>query len=1208
MKKKITTTHKPINKTKNNEQKQLSNNILINTDFFIIFKKFYESSSKYIQSMRTCLKEVNINIVNNKSIPLDESSNKCISSLNIIFSYLDSSFSQFYSSIHKYFDQANSIKYLKISNSNKKPNLSKNISSYFYNDNNYKPNSIYNNYQFNKVDKNNLYKNKKIYKVNTTTEMKKTDKYNSIMEEKMGHFRTGSELNNKSNNNIFEDNNKTFIESVKNLINVLKYEKINDVGNPRKTQYQQKLSKFKENLISELSNSLNDNNNINATHRRIRSVNLNSNTFNSINNINENEINKNQIDELIIQENDEKHLNDLNDEIYKNINDRNKTAQNKESLYFFDKNEKVDISENIENNIIDRINLNNDYIIQKENKKLKNENETLEKNKKELLIQIADLINNNNSLNEEISILKNSNIKKTENDNKSKGIINELNKKIESIINEKNEMEKNNQILKKSIDKYENNNTTQLKEIKQLKNELEELKIENKNLNNKLNNIEEENKLNIKTITDLKLEIDDLNKEIGELVKDNEKMNNEIEDKNNIKEKYNEKYEKAVKELNDEKQINSILEKKIKNLETKLDEHNINEYDETKTKTYKLSNINKVNEIEVEQLPRKYVSPYNYRKNTSALSTNNTSNNRKIIINNNLDDLEISPDNYIIVKTFQLNNNLKWYLLKKKKKNVEHDPSPTPSPNQSNSKHIFRRFKYLKTNSKLNNEKNESFSDFIWKPNKNEKDFINFNYLNNENDNNKNDNNKNDNNKNDNSNSKDWQKKINELEYCIKDLEEKLEKKENDCNRINLNYAKLVKRSKQPELNYDKVLENNEKLKSENRILKKKIDNLKLSQNFIALSFIADDLEGSRFIDDNCFEELLDGLAGGPKKNNTYKRTKEDNNLEINMLKFFRSHADDNENKEINEENNNIKKDLNDINDNNKQRTVKAKEKRIHLLYINEENDKNENNIQIDDKNYNKDYNKLRTFKRQNKKYYENNYENTNKNDNNKDNNEDKNNIKNNEIQLSDNKNNSHKKYLSYRYSRYRHYVDNNKNDANNVKNDLIEKNEKKDNHETVMNNNLFKNDYGYKKQNIIEKTNNDDQINKENKLYINKLTDAMLNKKSENENENVKITNHIYKDTRGIVQKYKKNKIINNEKDFNKDKDLEEKKNENIPIKNEEKKENKPYRSLKSMKINSENKIDKVLQESSSQTNRVCRGRRFYKRKQEDINNEIKE
>ena len=34
--KKIKTAHKPINKTKNNNKKHLSNNILINPEFFII--------------------------------------------------------------------------------------------------------------------------------------------------------------------------------------------------------------------------------------------------------------------------------------------------------------------------------------------------------------------------------------------------------------------------------------------------------------------------------------------------------------------------------------------------------------------------------------------------------------------------------------------------------------------------------------------------------------------------------------------------------------------------------------------------------------------------------------------------------------------------------------------------------------------------------------------------------------------------------------------------------------------------------------------------------------------------------------------------------------------------------------------------------------------------------------------------------------------
>ena len=347
------------------------------------------------------------------------------------------------------------------------------------------------------------------------------------------------------------------------------------------------------------------------------------------------------------------------------------------------------------------------------------------------------------------------------------------------------------------------------------------------------------------------------------------------------------------------------MEQKVKKLERKLEEHNINEYDDEKTKTYKLCSMNKVNEIEVEKLSRKYVSPYNYRKNTSPLSTNNTSNNnRKILINNNiLDDCEISPDNYVIVKHFQLNNNLKWYLLKKIKKQTEPDPSPIPSPNQSNSKPLYRRFKYLKLNSRDRNE--VCFNDYVWMPNKNERDFINFNFVNDDNI---------ENNKNEISMEKDKQKKINELECVIKDLEDKLEKKENDCNRINLNFAKLFKRSKQPELNYYKLLENNEKLKNENNNLKKKVENLKATQNFIGLSFIEDDLEGSRFIDDKCFEDILDGLVGNSPKTSTFKRNR---NEELDMLKFFRSHGDDNDNKDINEENNNIDNNNNNININN---------------------------------------------------------------------------------------------------------------------------------------------------------------------------------------------------------------------------------------------------------------------------------------------------
>ena len=154
------------------------------------------------------------------------------------------------------------------------------------------------------------------------------------------------------------------------------------------------------------------------------------------------------------------------------------------------------------------------------------------------------------------------------------------------------------------------------------------------------------------------------------------------------------------------------------------------------------------------------------------------------------------------------------------------------------------------------------------------------------------------------------------------------------------------------------------------------------------------------------------------------------------------------------------------------------------------------------------------------------------------------------------------------------------------------------------MKKNYFKNENNKndtKKDNVIIKENNDEQKNKEKKIYINKLAEIMINKKAESEPTN----KNIYANARRIRKSYRKFQDVKNETDYTNNN--EDKNNGNL-LKKEEKKENKPYRSLKSMKIESEIKIDKRLQESSSQSNRVCRGRRFYKRKQDDINSEIKE
>ena len=507
--------------------------------------------------------------------------------------------------------------------------------------------------------------------------------------------------------------------------------------------------------------------------------------------------------------------------------------------------------------------------------RLKKENSILEKKKKELLNQIHDLMTKNNSLNQEILSLKYSNkdqiISYQSNNNNT---ITELNKaisslklKITQITKEKSDLEKKNNELKMSINTYKNEKQKLLRDDSNKNNNFSEFKKKNEIWIKNLSASENEKKNLKKTIQELTEKNNNLNKQTTQFQKENEKLNQKINEINKIKDEYKEKYNKICKELNDEKDINIFNEQKIKSLERKLEEYQINNNEfEPKTKTYKISNMNKVNEIEMDKLSKMcYHSPY-YHKNTSTFSTNSTTN--KVVFLNNYEETEISPDNYIIIKQFKLTENLKWYLLKKLKNSIGKEENP-PSPKQG-SKGYSRRYKYLKLNSKSNNIYNEdSYSDFIWKSNKNEKDFFNFNtdFI--------------DNAGNENCTNKENQKKINELELTIRQLEEKLEKTENDCNRINLNYAKLFNRSKVPELSYDKLFEDNEKLRDENRKLNKKIENLKINQKFIGFSFIEDDLEGSRFIDDKCFEDILDELNNNKNKKGNY------------MMNYFRSHEDD---------------------------------------------------------------------------------------------------------------------------------------------------------------------------------------------------------------------------------------------------------------------------------------------------------------------------
>ena len=736
-----------------------------------------------------------------------------------------------------------------------------------------------------------------------------------------------------------------------------------------------------------------------------------------------------------------------------------------------------------------------------ENLRLKREVSTLEKKNKELLKLNHDLMAKNNSLNQEILYFKysnkDSNYKQPTNINTNintnnntiielNKTISELKQKINQITQEKNELLKINSHLKTSS--YNMNHIEKPRQSKYglsssgvNNNNLLELKKLNENLNKNVINLENEKNKNKKLIQELKEKNNEINKQLYEMEKENEILNEKINEINKIKEEYKTKYSKISKELNDEKDLNAFNEDKIKKLERKLEEHNINEFDEQKTKTYKINKINKVNEIEMEKLTKKFShSPY-YGKNTSTFSTNNTTN--KIIFVNNLEELEVTPDNYTIVKQFKLTNNLKWYLLKKLKKQnsgQKEDNSPSPKPLYNTQS---RRFKYIKQNSKsINNNiyNDDSYSDFIWKSNKNEKDFINFNtdIVDSE----------------QNGDSTSKQKKINELETCVKELEEKLEKKENDCNRINMNYAKLFKRSKMPEISHDKLLENIDKLKEENKKLNKKIEDLKLNQNFIGFSFIEDDLEGSRFIDDNCFEEILDEL--NTNDNNNKRKSN------IDMMKYFRSHEDDKNN-------------------------AYRENKRIKGAYSE-------------------------------KKYYD--IKNYNKND------------KQNNDETEINKN-TYKGHLN-------NFRNENKTQS---RTNIIKIKENKDNNNANM---------------ILKKINSE----KKDIIGYTKLDKIM---KSDNDNNNCNTSKEKTQKTYRFRRAYKSiaNKNTDNTHDINEDN--QNKKDDNNIVK--ENGNDKIIRNSKTIKVaDNNNKKDddnnvENLEESTIKINRFSRGRRFYKRKQEN-------
>ena len=279
-------------------------------------------------------------------------------------------------------------------------------------------------------------------------------------------------------------------------------------------------------------------------------------------------------------------------------------------------------------------------------------------------------------------------------------------------------------------------------------------------------------------------------------------MNNKLDED----EKLLDQYELEINELKDN---NTKLKNQLKTFE----ENDKNEELNNSRLTKKIQRLSaKIEDYQIrlneadEQLKISH-SELNKLRKKSLQNTLNTP------TKTNNEEIDFNPENYEMVKCVHYNKKLKWILFKLKKDENE-----------------------------LTNNNNFEYDNFIWKPLLTRRQFEDFGPV-------------------PNSNSYELQKQIDNLQSCQTELIDKLSKKENDYNRLNLNFAKLFNRKKSGENNQDRLLETIDKLKKENKTLQTTVQTIKNTENnIIGISFIEDDLTNSQFIDDYNFEDVLNNL------------------------------------------------------------------------------------------------------------------------------------------------------------------------------------------------------------------------------------------------------------------------------------------------------------------------------------------------------------
>ena len=473
----------------------------------------------------------------------------------------------------------------------------------------------------------------------------------------------------------------------------------------------------------------------------------------------------------------------------------------------------------------------------------------------------ADLLNLQKEYNSEINQLK------TENENISINyeISEKMNKKIKSELSD----------LQDLNIKYEET----ISELEKDKNELNDLindsqnEIKNNNIKYKIKLDEMQNEIIAlnNELDEREQEVQDYKNKYEKELKQKEKLERIIQEINNNKEKeddymteYEIKKKKIPYRLNTErnrKDFNEIerVEKKFRYLYRTVESSNNRNQSKTSHNSA-ISSKEKSNLLE-NNIFNKNANQIKEKKN--SLSRNNTSSGFKHLLNkyknsnkkedininnyntcNDLGDdnstninsnssIKLTPENYSFIKLYQLNSKLKWCLFKK---------------NKAKTKSHIRRFSL--GNDLLNSELDMyNYSDFIWIPYKTSKDFHEFREISSFVD----------------SYELKSEKKdeTEDLKLSIKNLENIISEKDKENNKLNNALTNLVMENEKYKIYNEKLKEENYKIKCE----------MKPDKNFIGVSFIADDPESSKFLDDKCCEDILTGLEKNPNRNSSKKNS-----------------------------------------------------------------------------------------------------------------------------------------------------------------------------------------------------------------------------------------------------------------------------------------------------------------------------------------------